>query len=176
MKDEYPLDFRSINPNPEERLQQTPTPIILMLDRLQDPRNLGSLFRLADACRLVGIYGFRCTVDPKASRTQRAARHTLQYIPYQPLQELSQVEALTQQYRPIALEYTNRSVPYYAYQQKDPCMLIIGNEQRGVSGDLLEMSVQSLHIPMLGMNSSMNVAVASGIVLYHFLNCLDLRP
>lgn len=172
MNKEYPLSFHEINTNPEERiykLKHEPAPIVLLLDGLKDPDNLGSMFRLADAACIAGIYGYKVNIKPKQSKIERISRNTLKNISYTQLDSIEDVQALAKDYHPIALEYTNKSIPFNGYRNESPCMLVVGSEQTGVSGELLSICKTSLHIPMLGFNSSMNVSVATGIVLYHLL-------
>ena len=170
--DEYQLPFEEINVDPKKRgeeIANNPNPVILLLDRLDDPRNLGSIFRLADAGRVKGVYGFRMQKGDHL-KMDRVSRQTADHIPYIPVEDMEEVHDLATTFTPLSLEYTNKSVSYHTYLHKNPCMLIIGNERRGVSTELLEVSQKSLHIPMLGQNSSMNVSVATGIVLFHLLN------
>lgn len=169
---EYALPFQEIILNPTDRakeIQNNPNPIILLLDGLDDPRNLGAIFRLADATRIQEIYGFKMRAPSKPDKLERVARQTTAHILYKELETLDEVLAITKTHLPIALEYTNKSVPFNTFKNGEPCMLIIGNEKSGVSGELLEICKASLHIPMLGQNSSMNVSVATGIALYQIL-------
>lgn len=169
MSEEYQLSFHEISMQPKNSKGYKPNPIVLLLDRLEDARNLGAIFRLADAGRIAGIYGYHTQLEDKP-KTQRVARQTTKHIHFEELTNMDQVQALSKDYHPIALEYTNKSISFKAYTSKVPCMLIIGNERRGISKELLNICQVSLHIPMLGQNSSMNVAVATGIVLYQLLD------
>ena len=171
MKDEYQLSFNEINPNPESKLKalrEKPNPVVLLLDGIDDPRNLGSMFRLADAAGIDTIYGFRMS-DVNTNKLEKVSRQTNTHISFVNVDTLNDIIQLSKKFVPIALEYTNKSIPYTAYKERDSCMLVIGNERRGVSKELLSICKLSLHIPMLGKNSSMNVSVATGIVVYHML-------
>ena len=173
--DEYPLNFQEINSNAKDRLRlmkEDPNPIILLLDSMEDMRNLGSIFRLADACRLEGIYGFQMNTNQAVKKIDSVSRQTNKHIPFKRIETIDEVLVLSRSYYPIALEYTNKSIPFNQHQQSEPCMLIVGNERHGLSTELLEVSSTSLHVPMLGMNSSMNVSVATGIVLYQLLGSM----
>lgn len=174
---EYQLSFHEINPNPSDsinKFRMHPSPIIIVLDGLEDIRNIGSLFRLADAARIAKIYGFRMKQEADISKIERVSRQTSEHIEYTGIKDIEEIKSLTNEYYPIALEYTNKSIPFTNYHDLKPCMLIIGNERRGVSKELLSLSQSSLHVPMLGKNSSMNVSVASGIVVYHLLSVLKV--
>ncbi len=173
---EYPLSFHEINPDSKERMNEIlndPTPIILLLDGLEDARNLGAIFRLADACRITQLFLYQPNLNTDQKKLSRVARQTSDHISCEVLHSKADALKLTDKYFPIALEYTNKSIPFTQYQSDLPCMLIIGNERHGVSIELLEICKTSLHIPMLGQNSSMNVSVATGIVLYHLLGKMN---
>ncbi len=171
IRKEYPLTFEEINKEPHKRLKEiaeNPNPIVLLLDRLDDVRNIGSLFRLADAGRVSMIYGFRMRQNDH-SKINRVSRQTASQIAYHSIDSVEEVRKLAYEFTPIALEYTNKSIAYHTFTSHEPCMLIIGNERQGVSPELLQISKKSLNIPMLGKNSSMNVYVSAGIVLYHLI-------
>lgn len=170
MAEEYPLSFREARPDAAARLAaltQNRHPLYLILDGLTDPRNIGSLFRLADAARLAGIYLVNMPNWSDSDRLQRAARATVDYVPYQ---WIAGQEDFWPADRPLwALEWTNRSRPYNQWPGGLPAGLVLGNEQRGVSAYWLQRCRGSLHIPMMGMNTSMNVHVAAGIAVYRML-------
>ena len=74
----------------------------------------------------------------------------------------------TEGYQIISLEITNNSLPIhnYKFSTKNPIVLVIGDENFGVSETILKQSDTILHIEMFGKNSSMNVVQATNIALY----------
>jgi len=169
---EHPLSFRQARPDAEERrrkLTENRNPLYLVLDGLSDPRNVGSLFRLADAARLAGIYLVGMESELLEGKAGRVARATMPLVPHWIVPDWEswpdQSPALTL----YALEWTNQSQPYHTLRPVWPMGLVIGNEQRGVSTEGMQACQASLHIPMLGLNSSMNVSVATGIAVYGML-------
>lgn len=165
--------FREERPNLEAYLKdidQNRHPISLLLDRVHDIRNVGAIFRLADAARIQKIYFFGAP-DWKlnSKKLERVSRYASRYVPYEVLDSLEQIEALKKEHHLIALEWTNKSIPYSDYSPSEKSILILGNEQHGVADELLELAEQSIHIPMHGINTSMNVACAAGIVVYGLL-------
>ena len=66
----------------------------------------------------------------------------------------------------IILDKTNQSISYNKFKYTKPACLIIGNEKTGVSEKLIEIADFSLHLPMNGINTSINVATATSVVLY----------
>ena len=169
---EKQLSFQDMRPDSKatsENIKTNRNPISLLLDRMTDPRNIGGIFRLADAARIKHIYFYKCEDLEITSKIKRISRSTTQVVPYSHLDSLEAVEALKSTQDLIALEYTSQSIPYTDFTPQERTILVIGNEQRGVSEELLELTGQSIHLPMLGMNTSMNVMCATGIAVYGLL-------
>lgn len=175
MKDEYALNFKQINASRNtgiNAISNDDSSLVLLLDGLEDHRNLGAIFRLADAGGIAGIYAHDLKVKNKESRLKRVARQTTHRMLFKELNSLEEINQLARKHKPIALEYTNKSIAYKKYSVNKPCMLVIGNERSGISREVLDLCEASIHIPMFGQNSFMNVAVASGIAVYHLLETL----
>ena len=167
-----PLSFHDLRPRPAERQAEIRTdrfPIALLLDRLDDPGNLGLLFRLADAARLQEIILWQTPMDEPGRKTRRIARSTVPIVPFRHLQTEAELAALADEYSLVALEYTNRSIPYTEFQPTGPVLLLAGNEQEGLSPLLLDAAEASIHLPMYGLNSSLNVACAASVAVYDLL-------
>jgi len=145
-------------------------PIILITDRISSPANLGSLLRLADAFHIEKIMVLDSIIDFNSNRLKRTARSTEKTVSiefYEGLEEILK-EIEPKNYQWVSLEITETSFPI-ADLDIDPTKkiaLVVGEERSGVSQELLSMSDHSVHIPMFGNNSSMNVAQATGIGLY----------
>ena len=170
--EDRPLSYKEKNQD-FERLRQeveaNPHPIGLLLDQIELPRNLGSLYRIADAARLEKIYGYQMDNMEKGKKVKRVARNSNEFVPYQNIQNVEVIQQLKSNYTIYALEITQQSIPYTELKPKFPCLLLVGNEKRGVSKELLNLADQSIHIPMHGINLSMNVAVATAIATYKLL-------
>ena len=159
----------------QERLNlvnQSRQPIVFLLAGLQDARNIGGLFRLADAANIEKILFYNCGIEPNDKRINKTARSTQKYVPAEKIDDLQSIIALKEKYQLVALEITSQSIPYTDLSVEKPICIIIGAEITGVVKYILEIVDNSVHIPMNGINTSMNVTVASGIVAYHFLNQL----
>lgn len=170
------LDFRDERAELEQYLsyiRRHRHPVSLLLDRLADPRNIGALFRIADAARLQTIYGYGMPVLPHRKKLHRVARGTEAHVPYIPLPDQEAVRRLAGSARLVALERTNDSIPFSEYAPALPCILIVGNEQYGISAELLALAHDCIHIPMYGVHTSMNVAVATGIAVYKLVEVAD---
>ena len=68
------------------------------------------------------------------------------------------------------MELCHGSVDYSSVDYLSPCVLVLGNERKGVSEAALKLSHQQIHIPMFGMGSSLNVSTAGAIVLAECAN------
>ncbi len=144
-------------------------PISLLLDGVQDMRNIGSIFRLADAARLERIYIHNLIGEWEVHKVKRTSRSTHEYVPYQQLHSLDDVTALKRTHDLIAVEITNTSIAYTTFEPTRPTILVLGSERRSVSQEVLQLVDACVHIPMYGVKTSMNVAVAAGIVTYDFV-------
>ncbi len=145
-------------------------PLILLLDGVSDPTNVGGIFRIADALGVERLLLCGHTVVPPNRRLTRTARTTDKVVAYDycadPEAELMRLRE--QGYHLIALELTQHSVDLKTvdYGTWGKICLILGAEQAGVSSRLLEIVDQTVHIPMQGLNSSMNVATACAIAVH----------
>lgn len=142
-------------------------PLGLVLAQLDDPRNIGMIFRLADAARLSHIWILGADKSLLSNRKfKRVARSTVDYVPHSFVKDLDDITAIQQEYILVGLEVTSNSIPITEFKLKKPVALVVGNEERGVSPSLLERCEQCIHLPMYGINTSMNVAMATGISAY----------
>lgn len=166
------LNFEDTRPDFETYLnfiQNNRHPLSLLLDGVLDIRNIGALFRLADAARLARIYFYRMESVKLGVEFKRVARSAEQFVPYVSLSSFESVQDLLQTHQLLALEWTNDSIAYHEVTVKNPCLLAIGNEEKGISEEILQAAETCIHIPMYGVKTSMNVAVATGIAVYGLL-------
>ena len=168
------LEYKDERSDPEELLKQISNnkhPICLILDQLQSPANAGAIFRLAEAARVEKIYLYQTPFSFKDRKFKQASRSTLKYVDYELIDDIEQIKNLKKDWQLIALEKTNNSIPYTSFVKKGAkkLALIIGHESLGVSEELLSLTDDAIHIPMYGLNTSMNVVTATAIGVYKFL-------
>ncbi len=149
--------------------KQKTFPIILVCENVTNAPNIGSLFRIADAFGIKKIIfcGETIPFGRKMTKTSRATEKVVTFEAYESVSEV--VSALKkQEYTIISLEITNNSLPIHTFQfsKEKPIALIVGDENFGISEEVLKLSDTVIHINMFGKNSSMNVAQASNIALY----------
>ena len=149
-------------------------PIVLICDGVQSPSNIGSLFRICDALGISEIIFCDAIINIKSSRLQKTARSTQRKIIYSESESIkTSLEHLKNKgYKIVALEITDSSIAIenFSLPLNQKVALVIGNEQKGISKEVLQNDPTTVHIEMYGENSSMNVVQAATIALHSIVN------
>jgi len=152
-------------------------PLYLLADSVEDPANIGSLFRLADALGVRHVYLAGASPTPPNAKLRRTARATEQYVEWSHVADplLLVTEFKRRGVITLALELTRASIDIRQAQLSafSEVLLIVGSENKGVSQPLLDEVAQTVHIPMLGRNSSMNVVTACAIAIFELTKNLS---
>lgn len=139
----------------------------VILDRLQDPGNIGTIIRTADAAGYDGIIAMKGTADVFSPKTVRAAAGSLFRIP---VVFMETEEELVRFIRAAGKKLTAASPVgsryYYEEDLSRDIALIVGNEGNGVSQGLMEKAELKIGIPMNGTIESLNASVAAAIIMY----------
>ncbi|MGB5851982.1 MAG: TrmH family RNA methyltransferase [Rhodanobacter sp.] len=144
------------------------------------PMNVGSVFRIADALGVEMVHLTGGSAVPPNRKLRRTSRGTEQHVPFRhdpdPLPVLHELKAAG--YRIVSLELTGASIDIreLPVAPADRLCLVLGSENRGVSQALLDASDHTVHIPMLGVHSSMNVATACAIASFEITRAFALPP
>jgi tRNA G18 (ribose-2'-O)-methylase SpoU len=152
------------------RASAAPLPLRLLAHGIELARNVGALFRIADALGVEHVHlsgASPVPPDPRIRRTARSAeRHVTHSYAADPLAIVAALKA--QGWRIVGLELSTQSVDLreLAVGAGDRICLVIGTESTGVCQALLDACDATVHIPMRGHNSSMNVANACAIATY----------
>jgi tRNA G18 (ribose-2'-O)-methylase SpoU len=129
--------------------------------------NVGAVLRLAEAAGSPEVIFIRET-PYKAKSIRRVARNCFDLIRWQ-VQTQDQFLAGCSSLQPlVALELTTRSVSIFETRLPDAFTLVIGSERDGIPAAILARCQQSVHIPMFGINGSMNVTHALAIALFEW--------
>ncbi len=143
--------------------------IIVALDGIQDPGNLGTILRTVDSIGLKQILVSKETADvynPKVVRSTMGAIFRVKVIECEDLEKtLKEIKKHKYEIVVTSLQ-TNESIYDIEYNKK---VIVIGNEANGVSKEIQEMSDKKVKIPMLGKTESLNASVATGVVLYEYV-------
>ena len=143
--------------------------IIVVLDGIQDPGNLGTILRTIDSVGLSQVIVSKETADsynPKVVRSTMGAIFRVNVIESEDLlKTLKNLKKHKYKIMATSLE-NNNSIYDVEYNKK---VIVIGNEANGVSKNVLEYADEKIKIPMLGKTESLNASVATSIILYEFV-------
>jgi len=141
------------------------TPLVLLIDRVQDPGNLGTLLRSALGAGAHAVYVAPGTTDPFAPKVVRAAAGSHFSLPIRAVRWKSG-DALLQgcAQRVAASPYATR--PYDEIDWTRPSVLLIGSEAHGLSAAAMAFATEQVVIPLRGALDSLNAAVAGSIILF----------
>ena len=152
----------------EEEIDYTQD-LIIMLDDIQDPGNLGTILRTIDSIGLKQIIVSKETADafnPKVVRSTMGAIFRIKIIESENLIET--IKNIKKHHFKLVVTslQTDNTIYDVNYNKK---IIVIGNEGNGVSKEIQDMADEKIKIPMLGKTESLNASVATGIVLYEYV-------
>ena len=143
--------------------------IIVVLDDVQDPGNLGTILRTVDSIGLNQIIVSKGTADAFNSKVVRSTMGAIFRI------KIIEVENLAQAIKEMRKHHfklmvtslqTDNSIYDIEFNKK---IIVIGNESNGVSKEIQDMADEKAKIPMLGRTESLNASVAAGVVMYEYV-------
>ncbi|QIB27210.1 23S rRNA (guanosine(2251)-2'-O)-methyltransferase RlmB [Caloranaerobacter azorensis] len=140
---------------------------IIILDRIQDPGNLGTIIRTADAFGSNGIVLTSGCVDVFNPKTIRATMGSLFHLPISYEDNIKDVITKFKE-SGIKIIATSLDAKHFCYDVDllQDFALIIGNEASGVSKEAIELSDYKIKIPIEKRTESLNAAIASGVIMY----------
>lgn len=172
--------LRKTKPVGEELKTIKRNPIYLVLDRVIDTYNIGSLFRLADAIAAEKMYICGDTEYPPSSRIHKAAVGTEEWVAWEKADStVSQIIKLKSEgVQIIAVEQDPRSIPYTLLPIRlvSPVAIVVGNETDGISKEVLDLADIIVELPMFGVNKSFNVWGSAAIIAYKAVESLIFKP
>ncbi len=140
--------------------------ILIYLDGLQDPGNLGTIIRSADAFGISGIiFGENC-VDPYNPKVVRATMGSIFRVPLYFSNSSEDFLRYISSTRRIIATSLSDATPLNMIRFSENDVIVIGNEGHGVSNSILEKSDLNMVIPMVGEAESLNAGVAASIIMY----------
>lgn len=169
------MDIKKIKSRDLERLSvsefksEEKIPVVIVLDNVRSGHNVGSFFRTADGFRLEKILLGGITPTPPNKEISKAALGSIDTVEWEHIEDL----------QPLILGYKHKGYQILSIEQctgskvlgnqtfaKNPIVLIFGNEVKGVSQDLIDLSDAAVEIPMFGTKHSFNVSISGGIVIW----------
>jgi RNA methyltransferase, TrmH family len=159
-----PQGLLAVVPFPHFATRSGHLSFVIILDRLSDPGNLGTILRTADAAGVDAAFLAPGTVDAYNPKVVRAAMGAHFHLPMTHIEwdELRvPLSGLT-----VWLAEAHNGEPYSHVDWRQPSALIVGSEAEGPSDAARRFTPQRVHIPMPGLAESLNAAVAAGVLLF----------
>ncbi|MCD7818236.1 MAG: RNA methyltransferase [Lachnospiraceae bacterium] len=142
-------------------------PLVAALENLQDPGNMGTILRTAEAAGATGILLGSACVDLYNPKVIRSTMGAIYRMPFYYAKDFRQeLRVLSQKGVRWYAAHLEGSVPYDAENYLGPSGFIIGNESRGLTPETTAAADACIRIPMCGQTESLNAAVAASILMY----------
>lgn len=138
----------------------------ILADKVQDPGNMGTIIRSAHAAGASGVILTKGTVDVYNDKTLRSTMGSIFHIPVIEDDDLSIIKTLKANGFKLLISSLEDSRNFYDINLNGNIIICVGNEGRGVSSEILELSDEKFKIPMPGEAESLNVAVAASIMMF----------
>lgn len=155
---DYTLE--SLNINHKENL------FFVVLDRIQDPGNMGTIIRTCESAKVDGIIVTKGSVDPYNDKTIRATMGAIFYLPIVQCNDDNWIDYLKEQNVTLIAADLNTDKTYIDIDYNKNVAIVIGNEANGIDNKILASMDKIVKIPILGKIESLNAAVAASILIY----------
>jgi TrmH family RNA methyltransferase len=158
-------------PNLSSSALASASALLLVLDKLQDPGNLGTLIRTADAVGVQAVILLEPCVDPFDPKTVRGTMGSLFTVPFARTKNAGEVLSCLAEkgYRLVGADGRQGAPPWQSDVLTGPVALVLGNEARGLSPELRPYLQDYVRLPLRGHAESLNVSVAGGALMYEWL-------
>ena len=142
-------------------------PLYIALDRVQDPGNVGTILRTADAVGAAGVILLHGSADIYSGKVVRATMGALFYVPFAVHVAAEELTRFAQEkgIELLATACDAEARTHFEADLRRPAVIVFGNEANGVSEELLCAS-EHIYIPMRGHAESLNVSAAATAILY----------
>lgn len=138
----------------------------ILVDKVQDPGNMGTIIRTAHAAGALGIIIIKGTVDIYNEKTLRSTMGSIFYVPIIYDNNLESIEILKNSGFKLVVSSLDTDKNFYDVDLKNKSIIVVGNEGNGVSSELMEMADVKAKIPMPGGAESLNVSIAASIMMF----------
>lgn len=160
-----PQGVLSVARVPRRELEELPADGLLVFDSIQDPGNFGTLVRTAEAMGMAGVLALRGTVDAWNPKAVRAAAGSSFRLPIAAASWPAAREFLRGRDAAVWAADPLGEPLYGGEPAPDRLALVLGNEGRGVSGEVLDDADRRVRVPTSGAVESLNVAVAGALLV-----------
>ncbi|MGL4739258.1 MAG: TrmH family RNA methyltransferase [Sarcina sp.] len=149
---------------------------VVLVDKVQDPGNMGTIIRTAHAIGAAGIITTKGTVDIYNDKTLRSTMGSIFYLPVIEDENLDLVSKLKSEGYRLVVSSLQGKNDFFAENLSGNIIVAVGNEGNGVSEEVYNLSDVKVKIPMPGNAESLNVAVATSIMLYEKIRQNLIKP
>ena len=162
-----PISFYTLETLVEQVIENKKNPLFLLLDQLSDVRNFGAIIRTAECTGVDGIIIQKKGAAPVTADTIKTSAGAAFKVPIAKVDHIKDAVFYLQASGisvTVATEKTNTSI--YDLSFNEPCAIVMGAEDKGVSPSVIKAADHTAKLPMLGEIGSLNVSVACGVFLY----------
>lgn len=150
----------------EDLLDKSPQPFLILLENLQDPGNLGTIIRTAEAAGADGIIMNEGTVDPYNPKVIRSTMGAIFRVPIISVPDFpGLVKELGKRGVHVYAAHL-QGKNFYEYDYREASAFLIGNEGNGLSDEISGLAERKIRIPMKGSVESLNASVAATIIMF----------
>ena len=161
----------------KEKSKESRLPFVVVLNNIRSLYNVGSIFRTSDGAGVGKIWICGITGHPPNNKIAKTALDAQDHVSWEYREDIHSLlkELKGDGYQIVMLEQTEESCSHEDFKPHAPVCLVIGNEIEGVHQDVSTYCDAAIEIEMAGIKNSLNVAVAFGIIAYHFRSCFNLQ-
>lgn len=142
----------------------------IILDSIQDPGNMGTIIRTADAAGATGVIVSKGCVDVYNPKVLRSTMGSVFHVPICVSEDIFEVmESMKKRNIKICASHLEGNYDYFEMEYKKSIAIVIGNEANGISEKVKNYADILVRIPMPGRAESLNASVAAGILMYEVL-------
>ncbi len=138
--------------------------LVLFLNGIGDPGNIGTLIRAADAASAGGVFVAAGSADPFSPKAVRASAGSIFHVPL--VQLKNPLSALQAAGLPVIVAEANAETSCFDFDWPENCVLALGHETRGISPEINAAATARVKIPIYGQAESLNVAMAGTVLMY----------
>lgn len=139
----------------------------ILAENIQDPGNLGTMIRTADACNADAVFLSKGCVDLYNAKVLRSTMGSLFHLPiFQNVDFIEYIHHMKQKNIMLFAAHLKAQKYYYNTDFHKGCALVIGNEGKGITNEIAQKCHEFVKIPMVGKAESLNASVAAGVLMY----------
>lgn len=142
-------------------------PLLLLLEDIQDPGNLGTMIRTGEGAGIDGVIMSKDTVDIYNPKTIRATMGSVYRMPFYYTEDLAEtIQMLKEQKIKVFAAHLKGEKAYDDFDYKEGCAFLIGNEGNGLKKETADLADCYMRIPMEGKVESLNAGIAGAVLMY----------